>query len=419
MSTLRDTNINTADESGQADALRETMVRELREPGWIRSERVANAFRAVPRHLFAPGTPLETAYSTHDSVVTKSDGQGKATSVVSAPYIQAMMLEQAGISPGMRVLEIGSGGYNAALIAELVGEAGEVTTVDIDPDVVDQARGCLTAAGYHKVHVVVADAESGVSEHAPYDRVIVTVCAWDIPPAWTEQLAESGRIVVPLRMRGLTRSVAFERDGNHLVSRGYHLCGFVPMQGAGAHTECLISLDGDEVILRVDDTLPVDADRLRDALFAPRVPRWSGVELGGVEPIDDLDLWLATVVDDFGLLTANKTAIDSGRLPAAARVGAKTILTGGTFGYRAPARPVDPDRTRFELGVYAHGPQAEALAEQYVELIRTWDRDHRGGPGARIEVYPATTPDVDLPPGRVVDKKHTRVVISWPAPRTP
>ncbi|MGH3888787.1 MAG: methyltransferase, FxLD system [Pseudonocardiaceae bacterium] len=396
MSTFRDTNVSTVDEAARVSALREAMVRELREPGWIRSERVADAFRAVPRHLFAPGTPLETAYATHDSVVTKSDEQGKATSVVSAPYIQAMMVEQAGISPGMRVLEIGSGGYNAALIAELVGEAGQVTTVDIDPDVVDRARSCLTAAGYHKVNLVLADAEGGVPEHAPYDRVIVTVGSWDIPPAWTDQLAEGGRMVVPLRMRGLTRSVVFERDGDRLVSRGYHLCGFVPMQGAGAHTERLISLDGDEVTLRVDETLPVDADRLRDALFAPRVQRWSGVELGGVEPIDDLDLWLATVVDGFGLLTANKAAIDSGRLPAAARVGAKTILTGGTFAYRAPARPVDPDRTRFELGVYAHGPQAEALAEQYVELIRAWDRDHRGGLAARIEVYPAATPDVDL-----------------------
>ncbi|MGH3684570.1 MAG: methyltransferase, FxLD system [Pseudonocardiaceae bacterium] len=419
MSTFRDTNVSAADEAARVNALREAMVRELCEPGWIRSDRVAEAFRAVPRHLFAPGTPLETAYATHDSVVTKSDEQGKVTSVVSAPYIQAMMVEQAGISPGMRVLEIGSGGYNAALLAELVGQTGQVTTVDIDPEVVNRARSCLATAGYHKVNLVLADAEGGVPDHAPYDRVIVTVGAWDIPPAWIAQLAEGGRAVLPLRMRGLTRSVAFKRDGDRLVSRGYHLCGFVPMQGAGAHTERLISLDGDEITLRVDETLQVDADRLRDALRAPRVQRWSGVELGGVEPIDDLDLWLATVVDGFGLLTADKAAIDSGRLPAAAHVGAKTILTGGTFAYRCPARPVDPDRTRFELGVYAHGPQAEALAEQYVELIRTWDRDHRGGPGARIKVYPAATPDVDLPPGRVVSKKHTRVVISWLAPRTP
>lgn len=171
MNTPRDANVGAAEQTAWAGALREVMVRELCEQGWIRSERVADAFRTVPRHLFAPGTSLETAYATHNSVVTKSDEQGKATSVVSAPYIQAMMVEQAGISPGMRVLEIGSGGYNAALIAELVGEAGEVTTVDIDPDVVDRARSCLMAAGYNKISLVVADAEGGVPEHAPYDRM--------------------------------------------------------------------------------------------------------------------------------------------------------------------------------------------------------------------------------------------------------
>ena len=217
----------------------------------------------------------------------------------------------------------------------------------------------------------------------------------------------------------LTRSVAFEHDGNHLISRGYHLCGFVLMQGVGAYAEGLVSLGGDEVGLRVDDMQPVNADRLREALFAPRVERWSGVELGGVEPIDNLDLWLATVVDDFGLLTAKKDAIDSGLVAKSARVGAKTIIAGETFAYRAPARPVDLDRTGFELGVYAHGLEAEALAKEYVELIRTWDRDHRHGPGARIEVYPATTPDAELPLGRIIDKKHTRVVISWPGRRTP
>lgn len=171
---------------------------------------------------------------------------------------------------------------------------------------------------------------------------------------------------------------------------------------------------GEEVVLRVDGPDKLDADRLRDALFQPKVERWSGVRVGGVEPFDELDLWLATVVDDFGLLSAKKEAIDSGLVAASTRMGAKTIVAGGAFAYRAPARPVDADRTRFEFGVYAHGPDAAPLAEEYVDLIRTWDRDHRGGPGARIEVYSAATPDAELPPGRVLDKKHTRVVISWP-----
>lgn len=119
-------------------------------------------------------------------------------------------------------------------------------------------------------------------------------------------------------------------------------------------------------------------------------------------------------VEGFGLLTAKKHAIDSGLVASSARAGAKTIMAGGTFAYRAPARPLDPDRTRFELGAYAHGPEAEVLAKEYVELLQRWDRDHRGGPGTRIEVYPTATPDADLPLGQVINKEHTRVVISWP-----
>ncbi|MFE7872706.1 hypothetical protein ACFUYE_20455 [Micromonospora humida] len=104
-------------------ALRAAMVAELGEDT-IRSEAVAVAFSVVPRHLFAPGEPLDMVYDSNTPLVTKTGPDGKALSSVSAAHIQAVMLEQAGIEPGMRVLEIGSGGYNAALIAELVGPLG-------------------------------------------------------------------------------------------------------------------------------------------------------------------------------------------------------------------------------------------------------------------------------------------------------
>ncbi|MFN2494976.1 MAG: methyltransferase, FxLD system [Pseudonocardiaceae bacterium] len=400
-------------DSARAGYLRGRLTDELVAGGTIVSKEVEAAFRMVPRHLFAPGATLEESYA-QDTVRIKRDEHGTTLSAVSAPQIQAMMLEQAQLRTGMRVLEIGSGGYNAALIAELVGETGQVTTVDIDPDVVDRARNCLTAAGYPQVEVVLADAEDGVPDHAPYDRIIVTAGAWDIPPAWSDQLVGDGRIVVPLRMRGLTRSVAFERDGHHLVSRDYRLCGFVPMQGIGASSERVIALDGDRVSLRIDGEQPVDADRLRDALFGPRIERWSGLEFGTGEPLHDLDLWVATVVDNFGLLTATKEAIDSGLVSKSTLFGGKTMVAGGSFAYRAAARPVDAQRTRFEFGAYGHGPDAARLADDYGELIQAWERDHRGGPGARIEVYPAATQDAELPPGRVINKRHTRVVISWP-----
>src|SRR5262249_49145045 len=151
---------------------------------------------------------------------------GVTISSVSAPWLQALMLEQAEIAPGMRCLEIGSGGYNAALMAELAGPTGEVTTVDIDPDVTERARRCLASAGYERVNVVLADAEHGVADHAPYDRIIVTVGVWDVPPAWARQLTGQGRIIVPLRMRGLGRSVAFVGEGDHLVSLGHEMAGF-------------------------------------------------------------------------------------------------------------------------------------------------------------------------------------------------
>lgn len=409
MSALRDVTVGTIEEMVQADALREVMIADLRELGAIRNGRVAQAFRAVPRHLFAPGETLEAAYAANSSVVTRRDERGVALSTVSAAHIQATMLEQAALRPGMRVLEIGSGGCNAALLAELVGEAGEVTSIDIDPKVVDRARHCLAAAGYDAINLVVGDAEGGVMDHAPYDRVIVTAGAWDIPPAWSRQLAEGGRIVVPLRLRGLTRSVVFERDGGHLVSRGHHLCGFVPMQGAGAHTERLVPLDGDEVGLLVDGEQALDVDGLREALFQPRVERWSGVDF---DHIDDLDLWLGTASPVFGRLAAQPGPIDRGLVARSASQGAPTAVRGASFAYRT--KRLLPATNRFETGVYAHGREAAALADQYVGFLRIWDLDHRGGPGARIEVYPATTPDAELPPGRVIDKKHTRVVISWP-----
>jgi len=184
VSTLQDPNVGVRDETTHADVLRETMVGELRELGTIRSDRVADAFRTVPRHLFAPGAPLAAVYAATTSVIIKRDNHGVAISSVSAPELQAFMLEQAAIRPGMNVLEIGSGGYNAALVAELVGSEGTVTTVDIDPDVTDRASSFLGEAGYSRVNVVLSDAETGVPEHAPYDRIIVTAGAWDIPPVW-------------------------------------------------------------------------------------------------------------------------------------------------------------------------------------------------------------------------------------------
>jgi protein-L-isoaspartate O-methyltransferase len=157
---------------------------------------------------------------------------------VSTPYLIAEMLGQGadalGSLEGCDVLEIGSGGYNASLLAELVGLSGSVTTVDIDPKVTDRAAACL-AAGYHGVTVVCADAEHPIEPGRRHDLIIVTAGAWDVAPAWRDQLTDDGVLVVPLRTFGMTRSWALRRRGDRLVSQSRRLCGFVSMQGAGAH----------------------------------------------------------------------------------------------------------------------------------------------------------------------------------------
>jgi len=154
---------------------RRQLVDRLSARGWITRPQVVAAFAVVPRHLFAPsGTTVEAAYAD-DTVVTKRGPDGKTTSSISAPWLQAYMIETARIRPGSRVLEVGSGGYNAALIAEVVGAAGTVVSVDIDAQVVAHARAALDRAGYRQVRTVQADGEDGYRAGGPYDAVLVTV----------------------------------------------------------------------------------------------------------------------------------------------------------------------------------------------------------------------------------------------------
>jgi protein-L-isoaspartate(D-aspartate) O-methyltransferase len=137
--------------------------------------------------------------------------------------------------------------------------------------------------------VVLADADAGVPEHAPFDRIIVTAGAWDLPPAWIVQLSQKGRLVVPLRMRGLTRSIAFDRDGTDLLSRDYCLAAFVPVQGDGAYDERKVMLQ-DGIAMQTDDqSVELDAAALSKALETPRTESWPGAAW---DMPDELDLFV-------------------------------------------------------------------------------------------------------------------------------
>ncbi len=164
----------TTPEPGDA-VLRGALVEALRLKGCLRSPALAEAFGAVPRHLFIPHVAVEEAYRDRH-IVTKRLPDGEAISSCSQPYIMAVMLDQLDVRPGHRVLEIGAGtGYNAALLAHLVGAAGRVTTIDIDADTAAAARAHLDSAGVIGVRVICGDqvalgelqAEAGGSLEGP------------------------------------------------------------------------------------------------------------------------------------------------------------------------------------------------------------------------------------------------------------
>ncbi|MEV6861424.1 methyltransferase, FxLD system [Streptosporangium subroseum] len=401
----------TADHTAE---LRDQLADELVSAGHITSALVEAAFRAVPRHEFVPaGTPMEVAYNVDDSVITKKDQHGVAVSSISAPFIQARMIEQAGVEPGMSVMEIGSGGYNAALLAEVVGPDGRVVSVDIDPEVTDGASVALDATGYgHRVRVILADAEHGVPEDGPFNKIIVTVGAWDIPPAWLEQLASDGVIVVPLRMNGITRSIAFQREVDHLVSTSAEVCGFVPMQGEGKHADPIFRLpdgSGHHIELRFDDGAPEDPSLLDAALATDRTEVWSGVTIKHGISFADLTLWFA-----FYLPGSCKVAAEEGTELAGERGTWFPYgnVHGDSFAYLA-VRPA-LEGAGVEFGARAYGAHGQEAATAMVEQIQEWDRHARSGADPTIAFWPTGT-DPQIPDrAAVLAKAHGLVTISWP-----
>ncbi|MFE2046523.1 methyltransferase, FxLD system [Streptomyces sp. NPDC059477] len=407
---------NTTAEPAEATRLRNKVVDELCADGNISSPEIDAVMRKVPRHAFIPGTPLDKAYDTYAAVITKTDEHGVQLSSVSAPQIQAMMLEQARVQPGMRVLEIGSGGLNAAYLAELVGPDGRVITVDIDSSVTDRASRLLEENGYDQVRVVTADAAEPLPV-GEVDVVMVTAGAWDIAPAWIAQLKQGGRLVVPLRMRGLTRSVAFTRvmgeHGPHLESESARICGFVPMQGSTAHREELLLVNGTpEIGLKFDDGLPADPHRLDNAVTFPRHELWTGVVIGLQELIDTLQMALAISLPGFCTMAVDED-LDTGLVAPVNKRFALAAVKEDTFAYLVTRRT--EDNKRIEYGVHALGPNAKRLADTVADTLRDWEANRRGGPSPVIRVYPADTPDGQVRGDRVIDKVHSRISLSWPS----
>jgi methyltransferase of FxLD system len=219
-----------------AGELRMRLVDELERTGALSSTAARAAFLAVPRELFVPelaeAEGLAAVYQ-NAVVVTKRDGRGVPLSSSSEPQVMAAMLEHLELSEGMRILEIGAGsGYNAALLKTLVGQAGRVTTIDIDPELARKARMALRAGGF-EARVVCADGSLGYPDEAPFDRIVVTASSARVPVAWRDQLAEGGLLELPLRMTasGVQAIATFRRVGSRLVSVAVVPGRFMPLRG--------------------------------------------------------------------------------------------------------------------------------------------------------------------------------------------
>jgi len=206
---------------------RENLVYNLIHWGYLKKPEIITAFRKVPREEFIPKEIREYAYADQPLHIGHSQ-------TISAPSMIAIMMESLGLAKGMKVLEIGAGsGYNAAITAEIVGSGGMVVTVERVQELVKFAKQNLKKAGYGWVEVVEGDGTLGYNEKAPWDRILVTACAPDIPKPLLQQLKVGGKLGAPVGKHYMyqTWTVAEKLGDDKIKITEHGGCSFVPLVG--------------------------------------------------------------------------------------------------------------------------------------------------------------------------------------------
>jgi protein-L-isoaspartate(D-aspartate) O-methyltransferase len=187
------------------DEKRLLMVAQQLKARDINDPRVLAAMGKVPRHRFVPDNLRSLAYEDHPLPI----GSGQT---ISQPYIVALMTQWAEVKPGDKVLEVGTGsGYQAAVLAEL---SDRVFSIELLPDLAEAARTHLRDLGYGRVQVRSGDGYQGWPEDAPFDAILVTASAREVPPALKQQLKEGGRLVIPVGPPGSVQELLLLRKVN-------------------------------------------------------------------------------------------------------------------------------------------------------------------------------------------------------------
>ncbi len=202
---------------------RRRLVEALQDKG-IKDLALLRAVDTIPRHLFVPPTMRHRAYE--DSALPIGNGQ-----TISQPYVHARSVEQLLLTGAERILEIGTGsGYQTALLAEL---ASQVFSVERYRELLDRARPILQQVGVRNVSLSLGDGTLGWREYAPYDAIIVSAGAPHVPPALEEQLADGGRLLIPIGGKDEQMLTVFTKRGGRLEQRDITPVRFVPLIGAG------------------------------------------------------------------------------------------------------------------------------------------------------------------------------------------
>ncbi len=186
----------------------------------IHDQRLLKAMARVPRHEFVDSPYREQAYEDHPLPIA-------AGQTISQPYIVALMLDLLHLEPSSKVLEIGTGsGYQTALLAQL---AAHVYSVERHPELARQAADTLSRLGFHNISVVTGDGSQGLVEHAPFDAIVVSAAAAQIPPALFEQLREGGRMIIPVGPPEAQELQLVRKQGGEALVTLREGCRFVPL----------------------------------------------------------------------------------------------------------------------------------------------------------------------------------------------